>query len=173
MEWYYAKKNEQRGPVSGSTLRSMIISGEVAGTDLVWRNGMQDWAPAAEIRDFEPDQETEIESPAVSQDPSQVPKMVGQPLDYTDPAQFFPAPPVSVRAIVSLICGIVGVMGCVMVVPVLASIAAVVLGHLERSEKGLNPGQPRSGDGVALTGLILGYIGIVLTIPWLLVLLLN
>ena len=56
MEWYYAKKNEQRGPVSGSTLRSMIISGEVAGTDLVWRNGMQDWAPAAEIRDFEPDQ---------------------------------------------------------------------------------------------------------------------
>ena len=171
MEWYYAKKNEQRGPVSGSTLRSMIISGEVAGTDLVWRNGMQDWAPAAEIRDFEPDQETEIESPAVSQDPSQVPKMVGQPLDYTDPSQFFPDPPVSVRAKVSLVCGIVGVMGCMMIVPVLASIAAVVLGNLARREKALDPGQPKRGDGVALAGVIRGYIGILLTVVWLALLL--
>ena len=173
MEWYYAKKKEQRGPVTGSTLRSMVISGEVAGTDLVWRKGMRDWTPAAEVRDFESNSGAEVESSATSETPSQAPSRVVQPLDYTDPGQFFPDPPVSVRAKVSLVCGIVGVMGCMMIVPVLASIAAVVLGNLARREKALDPGQAKSGDRVALAGVILGYIGILLTVVWLPLLLLG
>ena len=58
-------------------------------------------------------------------------------------------------------------MGCMMIVPVLASIAAVVLGNLARREKASDPGQRKRGDGVALAGVILGYIGILLTVVWL------
>lgn len=53
MEWYYAKNGKQEGPVSGAALRSMIVSGQIASADLVWRAGMTDWRPAAEISDFE------------------------------------------------------------------------------------------------------------------------
>ena len=53
MEWFYAKNGKREGPVSGATLKSMIVSGEVASTDLVWREGMADWRPAATINDFE------------------------------------------------------------------------------------------------------------------------
>lgn len=53
MEWFYAKNGNQKGPVSGATLKSMIVSGEIASTDLVWREGMADWSPAATINDFE------------------------------------------------------------------------------------------------------------------------
>ncbi len=52
MEWYYAKANEQHGPVTGEDLRSRIASGEIASTDLVWREGMPDWIPAGEVKDF-------------------------------------------------------------------------------------------------------------------------
>jgi hypothetical protein len=55
MEWHYAKNGSQEGPVSGATLKNLIMSGEVASTDLVWREGMSDWRPAAEISDFESD----------------------------------------------------------------------------------------------------------------------
>ncbi|MFP6882951.1 MAG: DUF4339 domain-containing protein [Roseibacillus sp.] len=39
MEWYYAKNGKQEGPVSGAALRSMIVSGQIASADLVWRAG--------------------------------------------------------------------------------------------------------------------------------------
>ncbi len=53
MEWFYAKNGKREGPVSGATLKSLIVSGEIASTDLVWREGMADWSPAATINDFE------------------------------------------------------------------------------------------------------------------------
>ena len=49
MEWYYAKHGERQGPVSLATLRSMVVTGEVAQTDLVWRKGMADWIPAGQV----------------------------------------------------------------------------------------------------------------------------
>lgn len=49
MEWYYAKHGEKQGPVSLADLRSMVVTGEVAQTDLVWRKGMADWIPAGQV----------------------------------------------------------------------------------------------------------------------------
>lgn len=49
MEWYYAKHGEKQGPVSLATLRSMVVTGEVAQTDLVWKKGMADWVPAGQV----------------------------------------------------------------------------------------------------------------------------
>jgi len=57
--------------------------------------------------------------------------------------------------VAALICGLVGVT----VVPVLASIAAVVLGHM-----GLSAHKEGQADnhGMSLAGMILGYVGVAL-----------
>ena len=70
MEWYYAKHGEKQGPVSLATLRSMVVTGEVAQTDLVWKKGMADWVPAGQVGeisgvDSEPPA-TPVASPASS-----------------------------------------------------------------------------------------------------------
>ena len=49
MEWHYAKHGKQEGPVDAATLQSKLQTGEVAPTDLVWKEGMAEWKPAGEV----------------------------------------------------------------------------------------------------------------------------
>lgn len=46
MPWYYAVGGQQHGPVTDESLQSMLQSGAVRGTDLVWQSGMPQWVPA-------------------------------------------------------------------------------------------------------------------------------
>jgi hypothetical protein len=66
----------------------------------------------------------------------------------------------STLAIISLIAGLVG-----WVLPLVGGIVAVVTGHLARKEIRENP-NTLTGDGMAVAGLVLGYvhIGIIITI---------
>ena len=50
--WYYAKNNQQFGPVSAEAVQSMARSGEIGPADLVWRAGMTDWQAASSVLDF-------------------------------------------------------------------------------------------------------------------------
>ena len=59
----------------------------------------------------------------------------------------------SALAIVSLVCGILGVLPF----PVVASVAAVVTGHLARAGIRREP-ERYEGDGMAVAGLVLGYL---------------
>ena len=92
--------------MSGATLKSMIVSGEIASADLVWREGMAEWRPAAEINDFESAGVVEpagiVAPPGGSQIPQALPP--GVPGGQIPPA----APPNNSSAIVSMVCGIVG-----------------------------------------------------------------
>ncbi len=65
----------------------------------------------------------------------------------------------STLAIVSLVTGILGWT----FLPFIASIVAVITGHLSKKEI-RESGGTMSGDGMALAGLILGYAMIALTI---------
>ncbi len=49
VEWYYAKNNQQHGPVTGQELRAMVERGELGPNDLVWKDGMAEWTPASRI----------------------------------------------------------------------------------------------------------------------------
>lgn len=49
MQWYYSKNGVQLGPISEGEIRGKIASGEILVTDLVWRDGMRDWLPAAKV----------------------------------------------------------------------------------------------------------------------------
>lgn len=50
-EWYYAKGGKgRRGPVSANELRSLAGSGQIHPSDLVWKEGMREWAEARKIK---------------------------------------------------------------------------------------------------------------------------
>ncbi|MEO0016884.1 MAG: hypothetical protein RLZZ522_167, partial [Verrucomicrobiota bacterium] len=54
MQWYYSKNHTQLGPLEQAELAAKIASGEVAITDLVWRDGMLDWVPAGQVPELRP-----------------------------------------------------------------------------------------------------------------------
>ena len=47
--WHYAQNDIQKGPVSFDELRSLVASGNLDGSDLVWTDGMKEWAPAHSV----------------------------------------------------------------------------------------------------------------------------
>lgn len=71
-------------------------------------------------------------------------------------AQVVAPPQTSVLAVVALVAGILGLF-------FFGSLVAVICGHIARSQIRDSQGQ-QTGDGMALAGLILGYIGLALTI---------
>jgi hypothetical protein len=50
VEWYYARGNQQVGPVSAAELKRLAGGGEIRPDDLVWRDGLTEWAPARSVR---------------------------------------------------------------------------------------------------------------------------
>jgi hypothetical protein len=55
VQWWYARDDEQLGPLSPGELRRLAASGGLAPTDLVWREGLSEWAPAARIKGLFPE----------------------------------------------------------------------------------------------------------------------
>lgn len=54
-EWHYSFGGEQFGPVSAAELQELAANGCLSPNDLVWREGMSDWAPARKVRGLFPD----------------------------------------------------------------------------------------------------------------------
>lgn len=52
--WHYSIDGEKLGPVSTPELRRLASIGQIAPTDLVWKDGMTDWIPASRIKDLFP-----------------------------------------------------------------------------------------------------------------------
>jgi hypothetical protein len=56
VEWYYARDNRQMGPVSAAELKRLAMFDELRPDDLVWKEGMTEWAAARNVRGlFEPE----------------------------------------------------------------------------------------------------------------------
>jgi hypothetical protein len=45
MEWYYAIKGEQKGPVGDADFQQLVQQGVVNADTLIWRQGLAGWAP--------------------------------------------------------------------------------------------------------------------------------
>ena len=54
--WYYAKNDEQQGPVNDEEIKSLIAAGKLQATDDVWREGLSDWQPAGSLPELFPPQ---------------------------------------------------------------------------------------------------------------------
>ncbi len=48
--WYYAQDHQQMGPVNSGELKRMAAAGQITADDLIWREGMEEWAPAGRVR---------------------------------------------------------------------------------------------------------------------------
>ncbi len=49
MLFYLGRNGQQTGPFTEAEVRAQLAAGTVAGTDLIWREGMTDWVPVATI----------------------------------------------------------------------------------------------------------------------------
>lgn len=54
VQWYFALGGERVGPLSQADLMARIQAGEVTAETLVWRAGMANWTPAAQVPDLAP-----------------------------------------------------------------------------------------------------------------------
>ena len=79
---------------------------------------------------------------------------------YSPPPTPQPMGRTSTPAIISLIAGILGFF---QILPVIGPIAAVISGHMAKKEI-KNSGGLVTGNGMATTGLILGYLMLALTL---------
>ncbi len=53
MMWYYTVDRASRvGPVADAEMKDLIASGDVARDALVWREGLPNWLPVAEVREL-------------------------------------------------------------------------------------------------------------------------
>ena len=144
-QWYYGSSAGQHGPVDENELRAMIASGGVGPQTLVWREGMSDWMPLQNVPDF-----------GIQQPAPYLPQ-------YGGPPGYYPGAPVpnSGLAIASMVCGIAGYLTCYFVG--ILGIPAVICGHMALNRINSSP-VPVAGRGMAIAGLILGYLGILITV---------
>jgi hypothetical protein len=54
-QWFFARDNQQHGPIATADLRQMIRSGQVRPDDLVWSDGMENWQAARDVAELSVD----------------------------------------------------------------------------------------------------------------------
>lgn len=138
-QWYYGSQGQQNGPMAESELRRLIGQGTITQATLVWREGLLEWKPLSSV--------TELHLPPV----------IGMaPMPY---AQIPGYAPNSALAIASMVCGIVSIMMCY--VHAVSAIPAVICGHM--ALKKIRESEiPMAGRGMAIAGLVTGYLGILI-----------
>lgn len=176
MQWYYSKNGKQLGPVSQSDLISKISSGEVTPSDLVWRDGMADWLPSAQVSELralassagnanQPTSTTpEISTTGQQANPYNAPNAA--PNAYPNYPVAPTAPNIAGKAQTSMTLGIVAIVtgvlcGCLGGLP--CGILAIVFGNQYKKAAQTDPSlQPALGK--AKSGILMGWIGIVLAL---------
>jgi uncharacterized membrane protein len=135
MQIYIHRNNQQLGPFTEAEVRAQLASGTLSLQDHVWYQGLPNWMPLGQ-------------SPLAA---APVPGLTPLP---GAPAVPYPAAiqaPTSKLAVWALVCGCLSLL-C----GLFASIPAIVLGHMGLSETRKNPAL--QGRGMALGGMILGYV---------------
>lgn len=164
-QWYYAVGGNSKGPVPESTLRNMIVSGELSPDTLVWCDGMKDWQPVSTIPHLYQLYETEAGAETLSCTIDDAGSSITSSPDDDEIERSFTSKPIQqptlrsapdkTMAVVSLVTGILGFMCCLPL-----AIVAVVTGHMALARIKKDP-EHYEGHGMAMAGLILGYIGLV------------
>jgi hypothetical protein len=150
-DWFYVKNGEQKGPVSKEFLQGLVQSGQFQRTDLVWTEGMKDWAPAQAAGELGL-------APSVLPQAGAAPDAPVPPEINFQGAVAAPALKPAGLAIASLVLGILGILLCGCCGPF--SLLAVIFGHVAWAQVNRQPAV-FSGKGMAIAGLILGYLGLI------------
>ena len=158
-DWFYGKDSTQHGPVSEQEIRNLISSGQIDINTIIWREGMTDWLPMKDVAEFQA--LSNSGTPTQGSQPYTTPTVS----NTAAPVHHAPVAPTDALSIVSLVCGILALITCWLAV--LLGIPAVICGHLSLKKIKHSP-TPIAGKGMAMAGLICGYIGLLI---WLLLIL--
>lgn len=148
MEIHIARDGKQFGPFTLEEVQRQLANGQLSPGDLAWVQGARDWVPLAS---FAPLQSTQAPPPGGTVSSVHNPNFPPPPMGYVAPQR---SAQTSGAAIASLVIGIISFLFC----PLIGSIAAVVCGHVARSNIRNSRGT-LSGDGLAVAGLVMGYLG--------------
>ena len=154
--WYFELNGTQQGPEEAALILQRLRNGELSSTTLVWREGMADWQALHTVPELMQENQVMPANP-VTQPGGMVQPPQGQPGVGMMPTQNGLALTSMILAILSVVltlgCGI----GAILAIP------AVILGHIGRKQirEGDNM---QTGEGMALSGLIIGYIVIALAV---------
>lgn len=147
--WHFMLGEQQQGPVSLEELVNLISSGQILSEDYVWAESMENWLPVGQIPELAtclPNLDmAEAEDVFVNEDIV----ATGGVLQTQSGT--------SALAVSSLILGILGAS----ILWGVAAIPAVVLGHVALAEVNRTGLQ---GRGFAVTGIVLGYSALGITL---------
>lgn len=138
-QWYYGENGQQNGPVDDSGFAALIASGRINAVTLVWREGMSGWLPYAQVL-----------------------ASGGMEIQLLPMTVSMMNPTTSGYAIASLVMGIVGLVTCVAII----GIPAVICGHMAINQIANSP-VPMVGRGMAICGLVCGYLASLVTVVFL------
>jgi hypothetical protein len=149
MDWYYADDAGGQHPVAAESLPALAASGRIRRDTLVWNETMTAWAEAGSAL---PDLFSAI--------PPQL-SLAQRREIVTGRNDSFPPP--QARTDPVAVCALVfGVLGLPVCLPIF-SIPAIVCGHIAR-RRAKEETVPSANGGLALGGLIMGYVGFVVMI---------
>ena len=151
MQIYINRNNQQLGPFTEAEDKAQLASGTISLQDHVWWQGQANWVTLAQ---------SPFAAPVDQTTPGTTPPIPAPPAATTAPYPVGNVRVTSNLAIWALVCGCVSLL-C----GLFASIPAIILGHMGRAEIKKNPSL--QGGGMALAGMILGYVFTVLFVLYL------
>ncbi len=89
VQWYYARNDEPMGPISASELKQLVDAGQLKPDDLLWREGMDEWTTAINLRGLfgaDPPQGGKVGAGAPTAGASNEVKAAGPPRSMPPPA---------------------------------------------------------------------------------------
>lgn len=150
--WYYAKDNQQHGPVELGALRRLAADGGLSASDLVWNESLPDWRAAGEVAGL-------LDPPSSPPPPRAVPAVGTSKASPGAPGY---QPPLANRqslgpsqqglAITALVLGCASFMGFG---PILG-IPGLICGKIALSR--MREVNNYEGQGMAQAGVVIGYI---------------
>jgi len=145
MQYNVARDGTQLGQFSEAEVRSGLFEGRYLNTDLGWTEGMAEWKPLGELFAVVP--------PSIP--------MRSAPMASTTTYSTSLSPASSGLAIASMVLGILSLLTCGAMG--VGALAAIICGHLAMGKIKASQGGV-GGRGMALAGLVMGYLSLVLVI---------
>ena len=158
MQIHIARDGKQLGPFSLEEVNQQLAAGTLNLSDNAWYEGASGWAPLSTVPGVTTAAASTAASTPAAATPSAAPAPTAAASGPVVPTTVVVAAPTEPLAIWSLVLSLVGLLGFCCGGPILG-IAGVVCGHLGLSKINANP--QLQGRGLAMAGLIIGYIAVV------------
>jgi hypothetical protein len=166
MQIHLARNGQAMGPFSLEEVNRQLAAGTLTGTDLAWYEGAAGWAPLSSVPGIITGTAGPLPSaPAAATTPT-MPVSTAPVTVAASPYPATPAAPTEPLAIWSFVLSLVGLFGFLCCGPLFSG-AAVVCGHLALPKFRARP--ELQGRGLAVAGLVIGYILVGLWLFWILV----